>query len=217
VGINHEEIKVWVEAMVMMKVMFMLVAVAMLSLSAADFPAKASTSGTGDFYLPRDAAGDDDVMIPSSAVVQNSGQPPNTEEVQNLIEMASVTFVTCDYLLDNPNPNPSLNSLLMQQCDHNLKFLKGLCESSSNAYDYCTDTKMDSYMIVRGQYSAPRPIDVWCNVYIDKCIELGGIAKSNAINLFGEDVAANLVDIYDDKIEILEQKKAAQGHDENDD
>jgi hypothetical protein len=57
----------------MMKVIIVLVAaVAMLSLVAAVAPAKASTSGMGDFYLPRDAVNDNDI-IPPPTVVQNSG------------------------------------------------------------------------------------------------------------------------------------------------
>ena len=75
---------------------------------------------------------------------------------------------------------------------------------------------MDSYLIMRGQIDAPRPNDVWCNMYIDKCIELGEAAKTDAVDLFGEEEAANLVDRYDEKIQELEDKRAAQDRDNND-
>lgn len=136
------------------------------------------------------------------------------EEVKKVLEMSTTSFVVCKSILDYPNTHT--NSLLEQQCDHDIKFLRGLCESANNQYDYCTDTKMDSYLILRGQYDAPRPDNVWCNDFIDKCIELAEAAKEDAINQFGENDAANLIQLYDQMIEKLEDKKESSSSSEQD-
>ena len=130
-----------------------------------------------------------------------------TEEERKVIEMASMFFVICIESRDKPDSD--INSLLLEKCDYDIKFLKGLCESTNNQYEYCTaNTTMDTYLIVRGQHNEPRPNDVWCDHFIDKCIESIELAKEDSIELFGDDEDKNtMIDFYDDQIEKLEERK----------
>lgn len=205
----------------MMKIIIV-VLVAMLSLAVAAAPAKAS-SGMGGFYLPRDAVNDNDT-IPPPTVVQNSGQTPNTEteEAQNLINVAEVTFMICNDVEDRPYS--TVKFYQQQECDHIVLFLKGICEASNNiAYDWCFNTDMVRYLNAQDINNAPRPPDVWCNMFIDKCIAKHEALKDSVIEsgeplgLSDSPATNDFVDSIDEIIQELEDKKDAAQGDNNDD
>lgn len=186
-------------------------------------PTMASTGGMGDFYLPRDAVNDNNDIIPPPAVVQHSGQAPNTEieEAQNLINVAEVTFMIC---IDVENrPYSTVKSYQQQECDHNVLFLKGICEASNNTtYDWCFNTDMVRYLNAQDINNAPRPPDVWCNMFIDKCIAKHEALKESVIEsgeplgLSNSPATNDFVDSIDEIIQELEDKKDAAAQVDND-
>lgn len=146
------------------------------------------------------------------------------EETNRVLENGEITFTVCDFNSTLEYSDSQYYNEL--ECDHDILFLKGLCEDSNNtAYDWCYNADMERYLNDRGLKDAPRPPDVWCNMNIDGCIAKYEALKESVIEsseVFGiseSEATTNLLDIYDDSIQELEDKKegAAQGDNENDD
>jgi hypothetical protein len=155
------------------------------------------------------------LVVPDFLVMAQITDP---EETQIIIDNAEVRFVVCD---SKPTGEHSTIKYYNElECDHNILFLKGLCENSNNtAYNWCYNADMERYLNDRGLKDAPRPPDAWCNMFIDSCISKWEAMKQSTIDLdekWGEvDSSKKLINTYDDIIQALEDKKeAAQGDDD---
>ena len=84
--------------------------------------------------------------------------------------------------------------------------------SDNTAYDWCFNTDMERYLNDRGIINAPRPPDTWCNMFIDECILKyeDNIESVQEIAVPGSESAQNLIESYEEIIQDLEDKKAAQ-------
>jgi hypothetical protein len=137
------------------------------------------------------------------------------EERNNVIEMAEVKLITCKFTSERESTG--LVFWQQKQCDHDILFLKGLCEASNNtAYPWRYSGDMERYLNDRGLVNAPRPPDIWCNIDIDGCIQMNEEAKAGFQEMGDPESEStqNLVEHFDEEIQRLEDMK--EGNELND-
>ena len=148
------------------------------------------------------------VLASVSSTIASLAMAQEDEERENVIEMAEVKLITCESTVERVATG--LTFWQQKQCDHDILFLKGLCEASNNtAYAWCYSSDLERYLNDRGLQNAPRPPDTWCNIDIDGCIELNKQAKAGFEEIGNPDSEAtqNLVEYFDNKIQELEGMK----------
>lgn len=117
------------------------------------------------------------LFVTPPAIAQSIITDP--EETNRVIDNAEVTFIICDTKPELVSDVAYYNEL---ECDHNISFLKGICENSNNtAYNWYYNADMESYLNARGLKDAPRPPDTWCNMNIDGCIAKWEAMKAGVI------------------------------------
>lgn len=127
--------------------------------------------------------------------------------------MTEVNLMICNDAKDRPFS--TVAPYEKEECDHNVLFLKGICESTNNtAYDWCFNTDMVRYLNAQDINNAPRPSDVWCNMFIDKCIIKFEALKKFATEMtekYDLSTGQDSIDTYDEKIQELKEKQGQQG------
>jgi hypothetical protein len=69
------------------------------------------------------------IVLVAPGLVHSQAPNTETEEAQNLIDVAEVTFWKCNGLKDEPSSGSTFYE--KEECDHNVLFLKGICESTN--------------------------------------------------------------------------------------
>jgi hypothetical protein len=146
------------------------------------------------------------IMITSSSTTTSviAQSQPNTEtpEAQDLIGNATTKFVICDFLMD------SAKYYEQHECDHDILFLKGVCEFSNNGQDYCYDTNMVRYLNDKDINNAPRPPDTWCNMLPESCLAKYETLLESMSELTGEEDYTTPG--IEEKMDELKEKIAAK-------